>query len=106
MNGIFKAVVDPCNNLVSNEISSKVYDKVQEVVDAKVEKAIRDNARPKVVGSISKDKLSRLDIKISVQSTALYTIMWVEQYGLRISEKININELIESYVSSSINTGK
>ena len=52
------------------------------------EKALRENAEPKVTGEITKGKISWRGIKIVQQNEFLQSVKWLEQRGKQISPKI------------------
>jgi curli biogenesis system outer membrane secretion channel CsgG len=52
------------------------------------EKALRENAEPKVTGEITKGKIRWRGIRIVQQNDFLKSVKWLEQRGKQISPKI------------------
>jgi hypothetical protein len=52
------------------------------------EKALRENAEPKVTGEITKGKIRWRGIRIIQQNEFLKSVKWLEQRGKQISPKI------------------
>lgn len=54
------------------------------------EKALRENAEPKITGEITKGKIRWRGIRIAQQNDFLKSVKWLEQRGKQISPKIMI----------------
>ena len=66
------------------------------------ERAVRENAIPKITGKITKDKIRWRGIRMVQQNDLLFSVKWIEQRGKQISPKIITDYKININANNSI----
>lgn len=75
-------------NIGNTDVISRFFVEQMKKENEIFEKALRENAQPKVTGEITKGKIRWRGIRIVQQDEFLKSVKWLEQRGKQISPKI------------------
>jgi curli biogenesis system outer membrane secretion channel CsgG len=75
-------------NIGNTDVISRFFVEQMKKENEIFEKALRENAEPKVTGEITKGKIRWRGIRIVQQNELLKSIKWIEQRGKKISPNI------------------
>jgi serine protease inhibitor len=75
-------------NIGNTDVISRFFVEQMKKENEIFEKALRENAEPKVTGEITKGKIRWRGIRIVQQNEFLKSVKWLEQRGKQISQKI------------------
>jgi serine protease inhibitor len=75
-------------NIGNTDVISRFFVEQMKKENEIFEKALRENAEPKITGEITKGKIRWRGIRIAQQNDFLKSVKWLEQRGKQISPKI------------------
>lgn len=81
-------IYSSAHNNANADVISRFFVEQMKKEEKIFEKALRENAKPKITGEITKGKIRWRGIRIVQQNDFLKSVKWLEQRGKQISPKI------------------